>query len=116
MNALSRITPAIAASISRLMVWYCSCRSANGTGIDRLPLFARQQPARRIARIGAGSGNILGYHGSSSDDDIIGNSDGHDGGIGADRHAVSDHGLAPKLLSSTRRAASGKSVVNEYDA
>src|SRR5262249_61260370 len=36
MKEESRITEAIASSISPLMFWYCSCRSAKGTGIDMI--------------------------------------------------------------------------------
>src|SRR5882757_4459484 len=115
MKALSRMTPAIAPSISPLMVWYCNCRSANGTGIG-CPLLARQQPARRIAGIGAGHRNILGHHRSCTDDDVVGDSDRHDRRIGADRNPVADHGLAPQISASTRRASGGERVVDEHHA
>src|SRR5882757_9022022 len=103
MKALSAMTAEIAASISLLMVWYCSCRSANGTGIDRFPLFARQQPARRIAGIGARCRDVLGHHRTGADDDVVDDPDRHDGGVGADRNPIADHGLAPQLLAVARR-------------
>src|SRR5206468_8462801 len=53
MNALSPITEAIAASISPLMVWYCSPRSARGTGMitSLLPAQAPRRIRRRDCRL-----------------------------------------------------------------
>src|SRR6185437_295309 len=42
--------------------------------------------------------------------------DRHDGGVGADRDAVADHGLAPQLLVAARRSPDGEGVVDEHHA
>ena len=66
---------------------------------------AHEQPARRIAGIGAGRRDVPGHHRTRADHDIVGDAHRHDRGVGADRDAVADHGLAPQLLVAARRAA-----------
>ncbi|GCC41196.1 hypothetical protein chiPu_0025266, partial [Chiloscyllium punctatum] len=81
-----------------------------------IALLARQQPARRIAGIRTWCRDVLGHDRSGADDDVVGNPDRHDRGVGADRHPVADHGLAPQLLASARRSAGGEGVVDEHHA
>src|SRR5579871_4142634 len=116
MKALSRTTLATAPSISLLMFWYWSCRSANGTAISVVFLFREFEQAGRIAGIGARRHDVLGYHRTRADDHIVGDPDRHDGGVGADRDAVADHGLPPKVFLSFGRPAGRKCIVDEHHA
>src|SRR4051812_6388537 len=115
MKALSRMTAAIAPSISLLMVWYCSCRSAKGTGIASSFLLVRQ-PARRIAGIRPRRRNVPGHDRTRADHDIVGDPDRHDRGVGADRNTVADHGLAPQLPVAAGRTTGRERIVHEHHA
>src|ERR1700744_2539923 len=115
MKALSRITLAIALSISPLMVWYCSCRSAKGTGINKFSL-AQLEQSRRVPGIAARRHDVPGYHRTGTDDHIVDDPYRHDRGIRSDRNPVADDGLAPKLLFSACRRPGRKRVVDEHHA
>src|SRR4029078_11704799 len=123
MKALSRITFATAPSISPLMFWYWSCRSANGTAIGSLSvwrpvfaLFRHLEQARRIAGIGARRHDVLGYHRTRADDHIVGDPDRHDRGVGTDRDAIADRRLAPELFVSLCGTAGREGVIDEHHA
>src|SRR5262245_5127293 len=112
MNEDSLMTEAIAASISLLMVRYCSCRSAKGTGM--ITSLLPTQAAHRVSGIAAGFGNVLRHHRARPYNHIIHDPHRQNGGVGTDRHAVADHGLAPELLAAARRPAGRESIVDEH--
>src|SRR5690348_11145904 len=100
MNEESRMTEAIAASISLLWSGTAAAgrRKAPASILSSFPA----QAARRVSGIGAGFGDILCHHRARADDDIVHDAHRQDGRIGADRDAVADHGFPPKLSAAAR--------------
>ena len=103
MKALSRMTAAIARIDLALdgLVLKLQIRAREPASIVFLICRGRK-PARRIAGIGAGGGDVLGHDRARPDHDVIGDAHRHDGGVGADRNPVADHGLAPQFLVAAR--------------
>ena len=68
----------------------------------------------RVAGIGTWFGDVLGDHATCSNYDIITDGDGHDGGIRADAHSVTDGSLFPLGLIAASGAANSEWVVDEH--
>ena len=68
----------------------------------------------RVACIGARLCDVLGDHTTGSDDHLIADADGHDGGIRTDAHPISDGGLFPLGLIAASRASDSEWVVDEH--
>jgi len=67
-----------------------------------------------VAGIGTWFGDVLGDYTTCSNHDIIADADGHDGGVRADTHPISDGGFFPLGLIAASWAANSEWVVDEH--
>src|SRR6185312_6209600 len=73
------------------------------------------KPPRWIAGVGSGLRDVLSDHRAGPDHHVIYNGNGHDGRVGAERHAATNSSLAPEITVAARRNSGRKRVVNEHD-
>ena len=68
----------------------------------------------RVTSIGTWFGDVLGDYTTSSNHYIIADAYGHDGGVRADAHPISDGGFFPLGLIAASRATNSEWVVDEH--
>src|SRR5947208_12615213 len=114
MNEDSRITDAIAASISSRIVRYCAYRSTNS--IFPLTLSELEWPdeTRGISRVNARLGKIVCDNGSRPHDDAISDGHGQNRRIGSDRDVIPKSSRFPFRAITAGGPAIGEHVIDEH--